>query len=162
MEITCLYIDSYSTEKHLIEIVVPTIAFFKDVIFSLYKDTTKKKLLNMYSFYLKHPFTMIISGPTGSGKTCWVQKMIKEALFASHPSPKHIYYLYGEFQPSFASIIGVTFIKGIPDNFLNNINLENDPIWIIIDDLMYEAAKSQIISDLFTKGSHHRNISVIL
>lgn len=116
----------------------------------------------MYSFYLKHPFTMTISGPTGSGKTHWVQKMIKEALFISHPSPKHIYYLYGEFQPSFASIIGVTFIKGIPNDLLSNINLKNNTIWIIIDDLMHAATKRQVISDLFTKGSHHRNISVIL
>ena len=105
---------------------------------------------------------MTISGPTGSGKTQWDQKLIKEALYASHPSPKHIYYFYGEYQPSFASFIGVTFIKGIQSELLNNINPENDPIWIIIDDLMHESSKSQIISDLFSKGSHHRNISVIL
>lgn len=116
----------------------------------------------MYTFYLKHPFTMTISGPTGSGKTFWVQKLIKEALFASHPSPKHIYYLYGEYQPSFASFVGVTFIKGLPNDLINNINPANDPIWIIIDDLMHESSKSQVISELFTKGSHHRNISVIL
>ena len=116
----------------------------------------------MYSVYLKHPFTMVVSGPTSSGKTTWVQQLIKNALFAVHPSPKHIYYLYGEYQPSFASFIGVTFIKGLPENFINNLNEDNDPIWVIIDDLMNESSKSQLISELFTKGSHHRNISVIL
>ena len=53
-------------------------------------------------------------------------------------------------------------MKGILDDFLNNINLENDQFWMVIDNRIHEAAKSQVISDLFTKGSHHRNISVIL
>jgi hypothetical protein len=32
---------------------------------------------------------------------------------------------------------------------------------IVIDDLMSEATKDTSICDLFTKGSHHRNLSVI-
>lgn len=41
-------------------------------------------------------------------------------------------------------------------------NLGIDPELIIIDDLMFESTNSRVISELFTKGSHHRNLSVIL
>jgi hypothetical protein len=55
--------------------------------------------------------------------------------------------------------INIEFIEGIPciqDITPNERNL------IIIDDLMDDAGKSTMISNLFTKGSHHRNLSVIL
>lgn len=40
--------------------------------------------------------------------------------------------------------------------------IRGEPAWIVFDDLMQDAVNSQQISDLFTKGSHHRNLSVIL
>jgi len=36
------------------------------------------------------------------------------------------------------------------------------PKLVIIDDLMRESSSSEVIVDLFTKGSHHKNLSVIL
>ena len=47
-------------------------------------------------------------------------------------------------------------------NDIDTIGQDNQHEWIIIDDLMTESSNSKVISDLFTKGSHHRNISVIL
>ena len=54
----------------------------------LYKDRIEQLLSNVF-FLFEKPMTLIICGPTGSGKTYWVHKIMKEALFASHPSPKH-------------------------------------------------------------------------
>ena len=59
-------------------------------------------------------------------------------------------------------IPGIEFVKGIPTNtddeqFLNPA-IQN---LIVIDDLMSEASNDKRICDLFTKGSHHRNLSVI-
>jgi hypothetical protein len=51
----------------------------------------------------------------------------------------------------------VTFIKGVPEFE----NPENSPTLIVLDDLM-DSAYSTKVSQLFTKGSHHRNISLIL
>ena len=51
---------------------------------------------------------------------------------------------------------------GIPD-YLDNAQLM-DPSkrnLIIFDDLMTKAKCDQRISDLFTKGSHHKNISIV-
>lgn len=115
-----------------------------------------------YTVYLKHPFTMIISGPTGCGKTMWVKKLIKNADTVSHPSPKNIYYFYGEYQATFSEMKGVQFIQGLPEELISKIGSDNQPAWIIIDDLMSESTNSQLVADLFTKGSHHRNLSIIL
>ena len=43
----------------------------------------------------------------------------------------------------------------------NNSNALGEPPLIILDDLLNEVY-SKDVCDLFTKGSHHRNISVLL
>jgi len=111
----------------------------------------------MIKFYLDHPFTMLISGPSGCGKTTWLMKLIK--LKPSKPKPKKIFYFYGEYQSIFDSMKGINFIQGLRSDIIQQIS--GQPSWIILDDLMSDAVDSQTISDLFTKGSHHRNISVI-
>ena len=50
------------------------------------------------------------------------------------------------------------FHEGVPPNFGNG---QCRPCLIILDDLLNEVY-SKDVCDLFTKGSHHRNISVIL
>jgi len=52
----------------------------------------------------------------------------------------------------------VSFYEGVPQNFGNE---HGKPCLIILDDLLNEVY-SKDVCDLFTKGSHHRNISVIL
>ena len=53
-------------------------------------------------------------------------------------------------------------VKGIPESLENDsyldVNIHN---LIVIDDQMIEAGKDNRIVNLFTKGSHHRNLSVI-
>ena len=52
----------------------------------------------------------------------------------------------------------VSFHEGVPQNFGDDVGR---PCLIILDDLLNEVY-SKDVCDLFTKGSHHRNISVIL
>ena len=108
----------------------------------------------MDSLKLVHPSTCLISGPTGSGKTVFVKKLIDFKYF--HPMPSNIIYCYGSYQPLFNSMKGVHFEEGLP----SNLSSLQDSL-IIIDDLMSELAGDPRLSKLFTKGSHHRNLSVI-
>lgn len=111
--------------------------------------------------HLKHPFTMLVSGPTGSGKTVWVKNLINQNHLFCLPSPERIVYCYGEYQPIFASFKKTIFMPGLPENIMQMFD-GSKPEWLIIDDLMLETANSKVVSEIFTKGSHHRNLSIIL
>lgn len=113
------------------------------------------------SVYLKHPFTMLIAGPTGSGKTHFVRNLINSAKIRCDPPPTKISYFYGEYQEIFNSMPEVRFVEGLQEDMISAAG-GGQPEWIVIDDLMLEAANQSFISNLFTRGSHHRNISVIL
>ena len=105
-----------------------------------------------------HPFTACISGPTGCGKTVFVNRFISNLAEMMTPLPEEILWCYGEWQDVYTQLQekGVIFIEGFP-NFKEFDGRKKR--LIIIDDLMDEVDSS--ITKLFTKGSHHRNLSVI-
>ena len=104
----------------------------------------------------KHPFTCIIAGPTSSGKSVFTLKFINEAENLITPPPEKIIYCYSEYQPIFNEYPQVTFSEGLPD--LEQFDGKQRTL-LILDDLMSETNDS--VSNIFTKFSHHRNISVI-
>jgi hypothetical protein len=104
----------------------------------------------------KHPFTCTVAGPTGSGKTQFVFRLIKLANELIVPSPEKIVYCYGEFQPIFAGLIDVEFHEGLPE--VGRFDGRHR-VLLIVDDLMNEV--DQNVCNLFTKLSHHRNVSVV-
>jgi hypothetical protein len=106
----------------------------------------------------KHPFTGICAGPTGSGKTELMKNIILNYREMIKPAPAKIYWYYAESQPKLElalSPVGVEFREGIPE--LTEFN-GAEPTLLIVDDFMTEC-NSQI-TKLFTKGSHHRNLSI--
>ena len=114
---------------------------------------------------LQHPYTCLIAGPTSCGKTQFVKKLIQQGEQVMNGSAEKILWLYGEYQPAYIELSKqfphITFIEGIPEN----LNEYIDPKFrnlIVIDDLMSETGNDKRITNLFTKGSHHRNLSVIL
>jgi len=72
------------------------------------------------------------------------------------PPPEQIWYCYGEYQPMFNRYPDVIFHEGLPD--FSKFD-GRQPILLILDDLMAETNLD--VANLFTKGSHHRNISVL-
>jgi hypothetical protein len=104
----------------------------------------------------KHPFTAIISGPTASGKTIFTMQFISEASNMITPPPEKIMYCYGEYQPIFNGYPNVIFNEGLPD--IAQFDGKERTL-LILDDLMSETNDS--VSNLFTKVSHHRNVSVL-
>lgn len=103
-----------------------------------------------------HPFTAIVVGPTSCGKTRFVFRLLEHVDAMVEPSPSKIVYCYGEYQQLFRRHPRITFHQGLP-------NIEDfdgsEPTLLIIDDLMQET--NETVVNLFTKGSHHRNVSVI-
>jgi hypothetical protein len=103
---------------------------------------------------LKHPFTCTVAGPSTSGKTWFVFRLIKHVDQLIVPAPEKILYCYGEFQPSFSDFPEVEFHEGLPD--VSRFD-RRQRVLLIIDDLMNEA--DQNVCNLFTKLSHHRSVS---
>lgn len=113
------------------------------------------------------PFIATISGPTSCGKTHFCKVLLQHCLAMIWPPPERILWLYKRWQPLYDVIKStvypsVEFIQGIPldldqDSFIHprTRNL------VILDDLMSTTSKDSRINELFTEGSHHRNLSVI-
>ena len=72
------------------------------------------------------------------------------------PKPDRILRCYGEYQTLYGTVKGIEFQQGLPD--LDNLDPREKHL-IILDDLMDET--DQRVASLFTKKSHHRNISVM-
>lgn len=123
-------------------------------------------------FHFKHPFTCIIAGPTQSGKTEFTKKLLRHSELYVKPPPERVLWCYGQLNKSqidqirdawnARAIYGreVEFVEGIPSpetEFDTNQNT-----LLVLDDLMHEAGKCKNVLDLFTRKSHHQNLSVIM
>ena len=54
----------------------------------------------------------------------------------------------------------ITFVEGVPSDLESMINPSMRSL-VVIDDFMHQLSNDQRITSLFTKGCHHRNLSVI-
>ena len=105
---------------------------------------------------LRHPFTSIVAGPTMSGKTSWVSRLLTNSHLIDTEIPDKV-ICYGEWQPAYDKLKHVCrFVQGMlePDELDPSI-----PHLVIIDDLMDTQDKR--IETFFTRIAHHRNCSVI-
>ena len=109
---------------------------------------------------LHHPFTCLVSGPTGSGKSSHVKDQILQKGIT--PSPDRIVWLFVEDQPMYKTLTehGVEFIQGIPENFESMFDSRRRNL-LVLDDLMTQCHSDQRLTRMFSVGSHHRNLSII-
>ena len=110
-----------------------------------------------------HPFTCLIAGPTQSGKTTLLKKILEYNQILIDPPPARVIYCYSRWQENFEllkiSVSNIEFKSGLID--IDEISKQQNNL-IILDDLMTDCEKDESILNLFTIDSHHKNISVIL
>jgi len=58
---------------------------------------------------LCHPFTAVVAGATGCGKTAWVLRLIDNVREKTEPVPSRTWYYYGEHQSVFNNYPQVHF-----------------------------------------------------
>ena len=130
------------------------------------KRETRHPLYPEFAF--QHPFSMLVVGPTQSGKTDFVEQMLENPLI-DFPTDKEvrITWFYNQWQPRYDILeweLGsqIEFQHGLPDwsESLQELDPEIHHI-LVFDDLMNQAVNSPILSRLFTQG-RHCNASVIL
>ena len=114
---------------------------------------------------IRHPSKTLVSGPSGCGKSTWTRGLLRNADQLMHPPSRFYYYCYGAWQPPFDEMKKekrVQFHEGLPTP-------EDLGQWfgptrgglLVLDDLMDEGVNDKRVLDLFSKQSHHRNISVL-
>lgn len=102
---------------------------------------------------LGHPFTMICAGATGTGKTEFTIKLLEHMASMIRPPIDEVIWAYAEWQDSYNRIKNVSFHEGIPSLQKSRLNR-----LLVIDDQMEHGGD---VSSIFTRESHHKNISVI-
>ena len=115
---------------------------------------------------MKHPFTCIVSGMTGCGKSYFVRNLLRNIKELVHPLPERLIWLYGQDQPLYHTlkeeIPNIEFYRGIPPDLNNDEFFDTTtPNLVIIDDLMTDCKNDENLTKLFTIGSHHKNLSII-
>ena len=113
-------------------------------------------------FKFKHPFTAIVSGKTSSGKTEFTRKLISNwrSIIKINVKILNVLWCYSEFE-SIKELnitnVKINYYKGVP----TKEDIQNySPNLIVLDDLMSEVTED--IKNLYTKLSHHKNISILL
>lgn len=114
-------------------------------------------------YIFKHPFNCIISGPTSCGKTFLLSQILKFKDSLIQQAPRNVLYCYKSWQPTYDKIKmqnpQIQFYEGIPET--EEMRKIKDLI-IIFDDLNNQCINNEEVMDIFTVGSHHRNISAVV
>lgn len=103
---------------------------------------------------LQHPATMIVAGPTSCGKTVFTNNLIKAKLFDVEFA--EVIWCYSESGSVADRLPNVLYNEGLPSDDM----FDGRPKLIVLDDLMHESGEN--VAKLFTKKSHHWNVTVIL
>ena len=110
----------------------------------------------------KSPFSISISGTTGSGKTTWIFKLLKNKDDMIEPAPVQIFYFYGIWQDLYADmeekLSYVSFQEGLPT--MEVVKSMSANSLIVLDDLAHLLYSNKEMELLFSQVSHHRKISV--
>ena len=70
----------------------------------------------------QHPFTCIVAGPTGCGKTTFVARLLRNASEMIDPPPDRVTWYYGEWQAGYKNldIPNMRMEEGLPQSFDND------------------------------------------
>ena len=110
------------------------------------------------------PANFYICGASQSGKSFFLRSMLRNLEYLFSPILSKIIYSYGVYQKEFAelseTVPNIQFVEGFP-NDLYDMTDAHDSSMVILDDLMSQCSNDQRVVDLFTRGSHHRGITVL-
>src|SRR5207253_78107 len=110
----------------------------------------------------KTPSNIIIAGASQSGKTSLLGQMLLngDKMF-SRPFDR-IVWCYSQWQPAYAELgkqlPQIEWVEGLPRELYDSFSPKYNNL-LIADDLM--GNDDALISKIFTKGSHHLNLTIV-
>ena len=122
---------------------------------------------NIFDARIQFPASIIVHGPSQSGKTEWVMNLLINMKKIVNPIPKTIIWFYGTSTKTIEMLkknnsIDIQFIQGLPKDGFDSYYHNEKHSLIIIDDLLQELCSDRNLTDLFCREGHHHNVSVIL
>lgn len=120
-------------------------------------------------FPFKHPSTILVAGPTGSGKTEFLVELLRNK--ALQPFPQRVIWVYGEWQAAYDRVLNlklpnmkITFVKDFNENIYETLDRRVRNL-VVLDDQMenHEMHRNggRTLTKFFTQGSHHRNLTIV-
>lgn len=113
------------------------------------------------------PTTIMACGPTNSGKTTFVKRLLEHASVMFKEAPTYILYCYGSvWQPVFTemqhSIESVVFHEGVPskEDLMEIRGDDRRHMICVLDDLLQDLANDKWAQELVCVSSHHLNITI--
>ena len=104
----------------------------------------------------------MIAGPSQCGKTTFTRQLLQQTDSLFERSIRKIVYCYGQWQECFKDMATqVTFVEGIPEDIPSLFPPNCRPGVLVLDDLMRNCSDDERILDLFTKVSHHCDVTCI-
>lgn len=115
----------------------------------------------------KHPTQMLIGGPTKSGKTTLLMRLLRErGQMFSHPFEK-IYWFYkmeNSIRQARQEFPEINYVEGhVSNKFVEGLDIDSHKM-LIMDDMQELVANSkslEALMNIFTRDSHHKNLTVI-
>jgi len=110
--------------------------------------------------------TMMVCGPTNSGKTEWIKKLLIHSDIMFSEPVESILYCYGVYQEKYDDIANVKsnirFHEGVPSQETIKGMSDGKFHIIVLDDLMEIVVSNPNIQMLYTQFCHHYNFTAIL
>ena len=118
------------------------------------------------SLPLKPNSAILIAGSTGSGKTEWVYRLLRNADQMFEVPPTCILYCYATYQKRFDDMLrdvdNLTFHQGLPSVMdIKHLAASGDHSILVLDDLAEETVESPVMLKMFTTNCHHMGITTL-
>ena len=113
------------------------------------------------------PALITLSGASGSGKTVFTDRLIRNADALFDQPVAAVMYCYTAYQDKFAAmereIPGIVFYRGVPavESVREWAGDDGAHRLLILDDLQTTALESKDVADIATIHSHHSNVSCV-
>ena len=112
---------------------------------------------------LKHPFTLLVSAPSQSGKSFWVRKLISKCRTKISPPVDKIIYVNATVSDDLQDTL--TKVSPVPVRLTDNIETvrgdKNSNTLVVVDDLMNDVSVEKELEAIFIRRAHHESISCI-
>ncbi|KAK3107109.1 hypothetical protein FSP39_007320 [Pinctada imbricata] len=115
---------------------------------------------------IESPTSMMVVGPSSSGKTELVKRLLFHANGVFKQAPTQIMICYRIWQKAYTEmqteLRNITFMEGLPSkhDIVDWASSNKESKVLLLDDMMM-TVDSADVADLFCVGSHHFNITVI-